>query len=137
MAFYEDGGYYCYGCGSGGDGIALYAALHDLPQGEAARQLTEAFGLDGHTKPPPSPADLIREARQWRRREMDELHTLIASCNTQLDTITTNTPDWEAAWSTPGFTDAIRARELFERGLDELIYATNDELLQMMGGGGA
>lgn len=67
---------------------------------------------------------------------MDELHALIASCNTRLDTITTNTPDWEAAWNTPGFMDAIRARELFERGLDELIYATNDELLQMMGGGG-
>lgn len=121
LAFYEDGGWYCYGCGAGGDGIAFYAALHGIGQGEAARALVREFGLDGAMSPSkPRP---IRDAGRWRNKEIEELNRRIYEANLMLDWITAHTATWDDAWNTPGFTDAIRARELFERGLDTLIFS--------------
>lgn len=135
LAFYDDGSYYCFGCSSGGDGIGFFAALHNLSQGEAAQQLIDAFGLDGKSPPPPSPADCLREAHSWRRKELDSLRLLINKANQRLDDLTNSAPDWETAWDMPGFTDSIRARELLVREVDTLSYISNDELLVLWRGG--
>lgn len=40
--------FYCFGCGANGDVIALTARLLGLKPGEAARRLTEDFGIGGN-----------------------------------------------------------------------------------------
>lgn len=45
MAFYEDGGFYCFSCHAGGDAVKLYELLYGLPPTDAAKRLMIDFGL--------------------------------------------------------------------------------------------
>ena len=136
LLFYEDGGWHCFGCGAGGDGISFYAALHGLTQGEAARGIIDAFGLAGATAPRrPSPRDFVRAARRWRDSQIERLRTQRAQANGTLEVIAQQVPFHEAIWDMKAFTDALYARELIARTIDELQDATETELYQMIGGG--
>ena len=46
LAFYDDGGCYCFVCNRGGDAIALTAQLLGLGQYEAAKRLADDFNIN-------------------------------------------------------------------------------------------
>lgn len=64
-----DRGFYCFGCGAGGDVIKFTAMLFDLSSKEAAEKLDEDFGLGLAGKPFNAAAALLREAEERLRRE--------------------------------------------------------------------
>ena len=135
LLFYDDGGWHCFGCDAGGDGISFYAALHGLTQGEAARRIIDAFALAGGTASPrPSPRDFVRAARHWRQSQIEKLRALKEQASNTLEAIPQQIPSREAVWDTTAFPDVLYARELIERAIDELQDATEIELYKMMGG---
>ena len=64
-----DRGFYCFGCGAGGDVIKFTAMLFDLSSKQAAEKLDEDFGLGLAGKPFNAAAALLREAEERRKRE--------------------------------------------------------------------
>lgn len=64
-----DRGFYCFGCGAGGDVVKFTAMLFNLTNREAAEKLDADFGLGLSGKPFNAAAALWREAEERRRRE--------------------------------------------------------------------
>lgn len=64
-----DRGFYCFGCGAGGDVIEFTAMLFDLSRKQAAVQLDKDFGLGLAGNPFNASAALLREAKERRKRE--------------------------------------------------------------------
>ena len=62
-------GYFCFGCGAGGDVIDFVARLFSLSPREAAEKLDSDFGLGLSGKPYNAAAALLREAEERRKRE--------------------------------------------------------------------
>ena len=70
MKIYPNGrGFYCFGCGAGGDQIGFMALYRDVNNYEAARELAEAFGVPVSV---PSTYREKREAELRRRRRREE-----------------------------------------------------------------
>lgn len=63
LCFFPDGGWKCFGCNAGGDSVSLYAALHGLKPGDAARALAGIFGIVPGFNRLPTPRDQERELR--------------------------------------------------------------------------
>lgn len=84
------GGFYCFGCGVGGDVITFAEKLHGLSAVEAARRLDADFGLGLFREEAPPPDNTwqqrqhARQAREARReallwsiaRRLREIHRL-------------------------------------------------------------
>lgn len=64
-------GFYCFGCGAGGDVVRFTALLFNLTNKQAAEKLDADFGLGLSGKPYNAAAALWREAQEKRRREDD------------------------------------------------------------------
>lgn len=71
LKLYPDG-FYCFGCGTGGDVVKFTALLFNLTNKQAAEKLDADFGLGITGKPYNAAAELWREAEQRRRREDEE-----------------------------------------------------------------
>ena len=70
MKIYPNGrGFYCFGCGAGGDQIGFMALYRDVSNYEAAKELAEAFGVPVSV---PSTYREKREAELRRRRRREE-----------------------------------------------------------------
>lgn len=64
-----DRGFYCFGCGAGGDVINFTARLFNLTNKQAAEKLDADFSLGLTGKPYNAAAELLREAEQKKKRE--------------------------------------------------------------------
>ncbi len=68
MKIYEDH-FYCFGCGSTGDGTGFVAKLFNISQLEAAKKISYDFGLGLFTKEIAVPIQIVlspeREYQQW------------------------------------------------------------------------
>ena len=143
LCFYPDGGWYCFGCHAGGDAVDLYAALHHVTAGEAARELTGERGLPR----------VIAHPRRRKKREFlsgadddgftwDRLSTIYhAACSvldTEMEVGQRPTSDsqclhWPSVASTgpcgrewpkgdtPRLWDAVAARAFAEERMDNLL----------------
>lgn len=65
----EDRGWYCFGCGKGGDAISLVRHLHGLPYAEAVVMLDRDFGLGLLDNGIPTPAAATFIRRQQNREK--------------------------------------------------------------------
>ena len=95
LCFYEDGGWHCFGCGEGGDAVALYAALYRLPMGGAARRLAAEWGIDaapaGAEANMPNlltAGDIKRTVMEWYDKECGDMRELLDIIVTVLRTYT-------------------------------------------------
>lgn len=70
-----DRGFYCFGCGAGGDVINFTARLFNLTNKQAAEKLDADFGLGLTGKPYNAAAALLREA-EMRRKQAEEAERL-------------------------------------------------------------
>ena len=70
------GGFYCFGCGAGGDVITLAERMFGLPPIEAARKIDADFGLGLFEGGNPPPAARIYATRTPEQRAEDELERL-------------------------------------------------------------
>lgn len=70
------GGFYCFGCGAGGDVITLTERMFGLSPIEAARKIDADFGLGLFEGGGPPPAARICTARTPEQRAEDELERL-------------------------------------------------------------
>jgi hypothetical protein len=68
LVFYPDGGWYCFGCGAGGDSVDFVARLFNLRPLEAAQKLAEDF----HLPLPTRPKDREELRLEAKRRQEEE-----------------------------------------------------------------
>ena len=126
LAFYPDGGWYCFGCHAGGDSIALYARLHDTTMAEAAHRMT-GRGHTGVQRPRPDKAKALRSfVEAWRDKEYDRLCRIRHGAVAQLTRYT----DMDA-WDDPVFALAVEARGAAETEIEQLLAASPAELTRM------
>ena len=137
LKLYEDGGWYCFGCGRGGSSIDFAAALYGLTPLDAVRRLNEDFNLalpmdkplDKETvkaaKRRIEVAQAHRAFEQWRRETINGLCAAFRMAHfalldmTDLDELT----EQEAL--------AIRTQTQIDHWLDILSGGTMDEKMQL------
>lgn len=99
LAFFEDGGFYCFSCHAGGDAVKLYELLYSLPPTDAAKRLLTDFGLAEPSKddakatpikPRMTAADLQETVETIRERGIDELLVIKRKALKQIDIIEQN-----------------------------------------------
>lgn len=93
LAFYDDGGFYCFSCKAGGDSVKLYELLYGLPPADAAKRLLTDFGLASDDIATGKPVkrftgrDLKNATETVRERRIDELLTIKRKALKRIDTI--------------------------------------------------
>ena len=132
LCLYSDGGWYCFGCGKGGqDGTSLFAALRGITQLEAARLLTELSPDQRPAKPANQARRLRRLLEGHRIRRQIELSDVIHGAQAVMDAIQERAPTWDACWDDPLFVAALEARSAAVIEYEQLALASPEELLQM------
>lgn len=125
----EAGAWHCFGCGRGGDGISLYAALHGVSQRQAARALVGApMPARGPTRP--SARSVMRNVCRWKEDELKRLYGLLEACRRR-DGVP-DMPDDERY--SDALVKSLRAEMLLLQLIDDVSCATPTELLQVMKG---
>lgn len=122
FAIYPDGrGWYCFSCHRGGDAVALYQQLYDVPIRDALR----AVGKDEATLAPVRSAgeELRRKVERWRDARWDAACRELHESNAALEA---HTHDDDALW------DALDRRERASWMLDTLERASPRELVAML-----
>lgn len=139
LVLYPDGGWKCYGCGRGGsDGVSLWAALHDVGQGEAARAVLRAFGMEAGADARgagdgglAAGRRFARAMKAWREEAVARQREAARQADAAMDRLLATSEDWDATSSTREFGGALYARELANRMIERLEGATVEELYQM------
>jgi len=135
LMFDEHGGWYCFGCNTGGsDGVSFYAAYHRCSQSEAARAL---LGDDVRTLSPDEKAkvqkrrdatDLRDRLHSWRDERIDELASIIKTANRIMMHHETGQP-WDTSWDDEVWTNALTARTHALHEIAQFGEADPEELL--------
>ncbi len=99
MRIYEDH-FHCFGCGAHGTVIDFVARMDNLKPIDAARKLSDMYGLNLFPNRPPTAAERKRAAEDAQRREADK---------TLVDGLTTW---WVKAWATVDWYGAYLSDEL-------------------------
>jgi len=70
LKFYDDGGWFCFGCRAGGTSIDFVMRLFDLDFRQTLVRLDMDFslGLTGRRAPPPSHSALLKARREEQKR---------------------------------------------------------------------
>lgn len=72
LKFYGDtGGWYCFGCGKGGDAVRLYEEMYHVEAVEAARMLAAAFGIRVDESLPAGPLPKPEPGNRQKERAAD------------------------------------------------------------------
>ena len=131
MAFYEDGGWHCFGCGAcGSDGASFLAAVRSISQFEAARTLT-GLNREECARAPKSGQRLRRLLEGNRIRKQVEMCDVIHDARAIIDDIQDRASNWDACWDNPLFVAALDARSAAEIEYEQLALASPEELLRM------
>lgn len=141
LKFDENGRWHCFGCGRGGDAIAFYGALYNLPPQEAAERLASMFGRIAdsipYIPPPPAPERLLREKLDaWFKHEWDIACSMKHRSKAISDIIQQRIADaggsFDDCCDSELFWQAIKAHSNAEIRLEELFCASKRYQLSMM-----
>jgi len=113
--------FYCFGCGASGDVIALTAKLTGLSPGEAARRLTEDFGIGGNY--PVSVIERLRTYKDALEEERRCFRVLTDFLELLRGWKVRYAPNSEDETPHPRFLEACRMMELVTYMVDLLIAA--------------
>jgi DNA primase len=120
--------WYCFGCGSGGDALALYQRLHGLDRAEAAAALAGMTWLPQRPRehaPPPRPRFLDRpdpDGFTW-----DRLCRIRNQAVEVLEAFTRNGAEITGPGGEAALWEAVAVREETEHRLDELLTEAVEE----------
>lgn len=121
MCFYPDGGWYCFGCGNGGDAVDLYSMLHGCNRLEAAKAIT------GSTMTKAAPVKAQRKKKpDYLAGADDDGYTWDKLCEIRSAAcaiIDEENGDTDRLW------DAIAARSMAEERMDNLLLDEMDNML--------
>lgn len=96
MMFDERGRFHCFGCGANGDGADLYAALYNVPLGEALRVVR------GENRKPqprkPDGHDLRRAVEAWKGERWREACAMKHTARAIIKELEITEPDGEKFW---------------------------------------
>lgn len=140
LMFDAEGNWHCFGCGRGGDAVALYAALYGLPQLEAARALAQSNGVLESIQwitPADPPAKRLKDrVDAWYKKEWGRWCRVLHTANALIDSacIARDKANAEAKnYTLPSaFYNWVDARSAAENRLDMLMLASVRELVEMM-----
>ena len=113
--------FYCFGCGASGDVIALTAKLTGLSPGEAARRLTEDFGIGGNY--PVSVIERLRTCKDALEEERRCFRVLTDFLELLRGWKVRYAPDSDADEPHPRFLEVCRMMEPVTYMVDLLIAA--------------
>ena len=125
--------FYCFGCGASGDVIALTAKLTGLSPGEAARRLTDDFGIGGNY--PVSVTECLRTYKEALEEERRCFRVLTHYLYLLREWKVRYVPKSDAEEAHPRFLEACRMTEPVTYMVDLLIAAdtkTKRELVNSM-----
>ena len=125
--------FYCFGCGASGDVIALTAKLTGLSPGEAARRLTDDFGIGGNY--PVSVTECLRTYKDALEEERRCFRVLTDFLELLRGWKVRYAPNSEDETPHPRFLEACRMMEPVTYMVDLLIAAdteTKRELVNSM-----
>lgn len=123
LCFYPDGSWHCFGCGAGGDSVALMAQLMQANMHEAAKRICEAYQ-------PAAAGEVARNAYTWMKQRVKRLRETIKLADEYTGLYSVETA--EAAWADPIFRAAIQAKQQANWEIDELYAADKQELELLM-----
>lgn len=136
MCFYEDGGWYCFGCHQGGDAVALYAAMNRMDMYEAAKQLAARYGIEVRQDTPKRPntarkpvdvSGVLQALRAWEHERWERMFRIERFAHQTLEGFT----NLNAAWDDPRIVMALRARTAAGMELDQMQGMSVADLIQL------
>lgn len=124
LKLYPDGGWYCFGCHTGGSSIDFVMQLFDLDFRQAIARMDMDFSLNlSGQRPRPVPSALLEERRRMQRRK-NELNAEIAALASEhrrlhhaLVHLQPQRPEDEID---PLFAEAVKRLPEIQQRLDEL-----------------
>lgn len=123
LCFFPDGRWYCFGCHAHGDAADLYAALYNVPIGEALR------AVGASAKPPPrrmTALELMNRAEAWKAEKWAEACARKHTANALTELLAEHKPDSDVFWS------AVKRKADAEDELNLLDSANPAQLLRMI-----
>jgi len=137
LMFDQAGRYYCFGCATGGDSTAFYAAYYNIAPLEAAQRIAKEYGLtvDSTQQPPPprkpTARDLQTAVEGWKEgkaaRLCQAMHDAAATM-AGIQQVATNA----AFLDDPRFMEAQEINEAASTALCNLDAATPEQLMEAM-----
>lgn len=137
LKFYQNGGFYCFGCNRGGSSIDFVSNLFNLTPLEAVKKINVDFSLGLTPGKPPTREEIRRreqalrkrqEFRDWREATIRTLGDVIWAANKALqDVREAGTLDA----LTPAQVAALNHREPAEDLQDTLLSGTPEEQMEL------
>ena len=121
--------FYCFGCGSHGDVIALTAQLFDLPPAEAAKKLAADFGI---TEQKPSVLAKLKRSKSQAELESRSFRVLGDYLQILRDWKAHCAPQSPEDTIDPRYAEACHMLERIENMLNILTYGTPNERAEVV-----
>lgn len=91
--------YKCFGCGDGGDAIALTAKIKGIPPKEALKLLNERFGLGLDVDRPSNKKTLVEARREQEKHKLKTYQTWLESTHNRLCTVHRTLLKWRIEYA--------------------------------------